>query len=187
MRRRVYANPGPNAVWQLDGCGKLASYGIYIHGCIDGFSRKIIWMHAYCINKHPAIVACYYFQAIDDLGHCPMMIRADCGTENGTICEIQRALRRDDNDARAGDKSFMYGKSTSNQRIEWYWMNVLQSLKDDGVFSGDELDKGLSQYCFTDMVQVCRTILHLAIMLVHVVFQCKPRTIQTPCHTANRA
>ena len=38
----------------------------------------------------------------------PRRVRADCGTENVLVAEIQRELTGDDN-------SFMYGRSTSNQ------------------------------------------------------------------------
>jgi hypothetical protein len=44
LRRRKYSVPGPNHLCHLDGYYKLKSYGIPIHGCIDGFSRKIIWL-----------------------------------------------------------------------------------------------------------------------------------------------
>lgn len=39
--RREYKNPRPNAVWHCDGHLKAKMYGIYIHGFIDGFSRKV--------------------------------------------------------------------------------------------------------------------------------------------------
>lgn len=46
--RRVYKNPRPNAVWHCDGHLKAKGYGIYIHGFVDGFSRKVsvtvLWM-----------------------------------------------------------------------------------------------------------------------------------------------
>ena len=37
LRRRVYHNAGPNAVWHVDGYDKLKPYGFPIHGCIDGW------------------------------------------------------------------------------------------------------------------------------------------------------
>ena len=42
MRRRKYYASGPNYVWHIDGLDKLRPYGFSIHGCIDGFSRKIL-------------------------------------------------------------------------------------------------------------------------------------------------
>ena len=45
----------------------------------------------------------------------PRIIRADNGTENVVIAGLQRFFRADDSDAFAGEKSFMYGKSVTNQ------------------------------------------------------------------------
>ena len=42
LKRRVYRNPRPNAVWHADGYDKLKPYGFAIHGCIDGWSRKLL-------------------------------------------------------------------------------------------------------------------------------------------------
>ena len=111
-------------------------------------------MHAYYTNKDPALVGGYFVDAIDKLKRCPRVVRGDCGTENGILCNIQRHLRQNHDDSHAGEKSFWYGKSTTNQRIEWFWglnrkhgiqhwMNLFQGLKDAGLFSGSRLDKGL--------------------------------------------
>ena len=42
-RRRYYAK-GPNYIWHFDGNDKLKPFGFCINGCIDGFSRHIIWL-----------------------------------------------------------------------------------------------------------------------------------------------
>ena len=42
LKRRKYRNKGSNHVWHMDGNDKLRPFGFYVHGCIDGFSRKII-------------------------------------------------------------------------------------------------------------------------------------------------
>ena len=44
LQRRLYSNPGPNFAWQIDGYDQLKPFGFPIHGCIDGFSRKILWL-----------------------------------------------------------------------------------------------------------------------------------------------
>ena len=36
VRRYEYHNAGPNAVLHTDGCDKHKSYGVPIHGCMDG-------------------------------------------------------------------------------------------------------------------------------------------------------
>lgn len=87
------------------------------------------------------------------------------GTENALVRDIQQYLRRNDEDDRAGERSYITGTSTANQRIEsWWgqmrkegiehWIQQLGQLKDEGLFSGDFLDKALVQFCFMAIVQV---------------------------------
>jgi hypothetical protein len=68
LRRRVYSNKGPNSVWHIDGYDKLSRYGIKIHGCIDGFSRQIIWLKAGVSNKNQNIIVHYYIESIRQYG-----------------------------------------------------------------------------------------------------------------------
>ena len=44
LRRRQYVSVGPDFCWHTDGYDKLKPYGLPKHGCIDGFSRKILWL-----------------------------------------------------------------------------------------------------------------------------------------------
>ena len=44
LKRSPYYNPGPNAVWHADGCDKLKPYGFHVHSCIDGWSRRLLWL-----------------------------------------------------------------------------------------------------------------------------------------------
>ena len=49
LGRRRYRVKGPNCVWRivcLDSYDKLKPYGICINGCIDGFSRYILWLES---------------------------------------------------------------------------------------------------------------------------------------------
>lgn len=165
LRRRTYLCPGPNSVWHIDGYDKLKPFGICIHGAIDGFSRHMIWIHAWNTNNNPRIVAGYFIKAAKQKNGIPERIRSDCGTENGLIEKIQVLLRSDHDDRYAGDRSYIYGTSTLNQRIEWwwgllrkeaiqFWMELFKSLQHDDYFTGDFLDKSLIQFCFMDMIQV---------------------------------
>ena len=165
LQRRQYRNEGPDSLWHMDGYDKLSPYGICIHGCIDGYSRNIIWLEAYKTNSDPKVVAGYFFDAVEVRSGCPRRIRFDEGTENGHVRQIQQFLRRNGNDPFTGIQSFIYGKSMMNQRIEswWgilrkhnsqYWLNIFEELKDDGYFSGDSLDKSLMQLCFLNLIQV---------------------------------
>ena len=56
LQRRKYRNPGPNYVWHIDGHDKLKPYGLSIHGCIDGYFRRIIWLEVASTNKVPELI-----------------------------------------------------------------------------------------------------------------------------------
>lgn len=39
--QRPYKVSQPNALWHIDGHHKLITWGFVIHGCVDGYSRKV--------------------------------------------------------------------------------------------------------------------------------------------------
>lgn len=155
LRRRVYHSKGPNFTWHIDGYDKLTPYGVCIHGCIDGYSRKMIWLEAHSSNKNPKIISGYYLQKVLEIGGCPNSVRGDYGTENAHVAAMQNLFY---------ENSFKYGKSTSNTRIErlWgtlrsqcgqFWIELFSKLRDDGYFTGTFLDIGIIQFCFMDLIQ----------------------------------
>lgn len=165
--RRRYSVKGPNSLWHLDSYDKLKPFGIGINGCIDGFSRYIVWLEAYRTNNDPAVIGGYYIRAVQNYNGCPRIIRADLGTENGHVEQMQVFLR--ENDGEDEVRCFQYGRSTANQRIEawWgilrkenteYWIALFQELQEQGYFSGDDLDKELVRFCFLDIIVVRITI-----------------------------
>lgn len=165
LRRRQYFSQGPNFIWHVDSYDKLKPYGICINGCIDGYSRRIIWLRAAYTSSDPKVIGSYFVEAIEQAGGYPRLLRTDMGTENALVRDIQQYLRRNDEDDRAGERSYITGTSTANQGIEsWWgqmrkegiehWIQQLGQLKDEGLFSGDFLDKALVQFCFMAIVQV---------------------------------
>ena len=46
VQRRVYSVPTPNCLWHIDGLHCLIRWCIVLHGGIDGFSRRIVYLHA---------------------------------------------------------------------------------------------------------------------------------------------
>ena len=156
--RRSYFSSGPNFLWHIDGYDKLKPYGLCIHGCICGFSRKILWLNVYKTNNNPRVVAGYFLETVEKHGGTAYMVRGDFGTENVLVREMQRYFRRN-------DMAYISGASTQNQRIEcwWgylrrqhiqYWMDLFKGLQEDQVFSGNELDKHLVRFCFMALIQV---------------------------------
>ena len=93
LTRRTYYARGPNFIWHLDSYDKIKPFGFCINGCIDGFSRKIIWLHVYSTNSDPQIIGGYYMDKVSNLGGCPKFLRGDLGTENVYVREFQRLLR----------------------------------------------------------------------------------------------
>eukprot|EP00079_Xenopus_tropicalis_P021786 XP_012813290.1 PREDICTED: uncharacterized protein LOC105946561 [Xenopus tropicalis] len=124
----------------------------------------VIWMEAFTTNSNPKVIANYFIDAVTLRDGCPERICADHGTENGHIEQMQKFLRRPQTDNYAGERSFMHGRSTANQRMEgwWsilrkqnaqFWINLFQTIQNDGHFSGNFLDKSLIQFCFLNLIQ----------------------------------
>lgn len=163
LRRRVYRNPGPNFTWHLDSYDKLKPYGLCINGCIDGYSRYIIWLKLGSTNSDPSVVAGYYIEELLNLGGFPSTVRGDRGTENVKVELLQELLKNEFN-SNSNRDAFIWGSSQRNQRIEswWrqlrthdaqYWMNFFQEMSDNNYFRGTEVDIGLVQFCFSDIIQ----------------------------------
>ena len=160
LKRRQYFASGPNFLWHLDSYDKLKNYGFCINGCIDGFFRLVIWLNVYKTSSDPAVIAGYYIEAVSKKMGCPKLMRGDLGTENKTVELLQNFLSQN-------IKSFIYGTSQHNQRIErwWgilrnhfsqFWIDFFGSLKDEGLFTADFIDCNLLQFCFMKLIQVSR-------------------------------
>lgn len=174
LERRLYHVPGPNYLWHIDGWDKLKPFGFSIHGCIDGFSRKIIWLEVAASNKDPFLVCLFFANAVTSLEGVPYVIRADRGTENGNIEKMQQFLRSAHQDERANlQTTFMYGASTSNQRIEawWskfpqqgmaYWIHHFKELENAGIFDTScVVNIQCARFCYMDII---REELHSIVM-----------------------
>ena len=89
-----------------------------MHGAIDGYSRRILWLKLSSSNNNPKVIANYYLCCIKELNLIPRVVRGDRGTENVTVCKIQRFFGRNHTESKSKDRSFINGHSTANQRIE---------------------------------------------------------------------
>lgn len=165
LKRRMYVANGPNFIWHVDGYDKLKPYGFAIHGCIDGYSRRILWLEVSSSNNNPSVIASYYLETLKRTGRAPRLLRCDCGTENSYLKFLQCFLRYQDTDSMAREKSFMKGKSTSNQRIErfWqtlrhqgvdWWISLFKDLRDSNLFdSTNSILKECLKFCFMKDLQ----------------------------------
>jgi len=85
-------------------------------------------------NNDTINVAKFYMESIKLHSLLPRVIRADYGTENSLISAIHSTLRHEHVDCRAGQKSFIYGQSMSNQRIEAYWAQLRKKCPNSGSY-----------------------------------------------------
>ena len=92
LRCRVYVSKGPNYQWHKYGYDKLRPFGFFIYGCIDGFSRKILWLEVAESNHDQKLIAHYFVDSGTAIRAVPNGIRADRGTENVIVAAIRRWL-----------------------------------------------------------------------------------------------
>ena len=88
LRRRRYFSKGPNYLWHLNSYDKLKPYGLCISGCIDGFSRKIIWCKVSSSTSDPRIIGGHFVEATEAILACPAKVRGDRGTENKYVASF---------------------------------------------------------------------------------------------------
>ena len=89
LKRRVYVSQEPNFMWHVHGYDKVKPFGFPIHGTIDGFSRKILWLNICPSNNDPHIVRYFYVNCISNLKYVPRTIRGDRGSENVVVAGMR--------------------------------------------------------------------------------------------------
>ncbi|KAG9026602.1 hypothetical protein FS837_004565, partial [Tulasnella sp. UAMH 9824] len=116
IKRRVYSVRGANALWHQDGNEKLRPWGFYVHGCIDGYSRLIIYLEC-CSNKRSATVEQLFLDGVSRWGW-PSRVRGDFGKENNGI---EQQMKTHWGEAH---RAYLRGRSIQNVRIERLWRDV---------------------------------------------------------------
>ena len=119
--RRQYSVPWPNSLWHLDGHHSLIRWGLVIHGCIDGFSRGILFLKCSNNNLSQTVLE-LFLKANEKDGFWPSRIRVDYGVENVLVCDAMVEARGE------GRGNFIAGPSTRNQRIERLWREVFRCV-----------------------------------------------------------
>ena len=78
--RRRYCVAGPRALYHMDGNAKLNLWSMWIEGCIDGFSRRIIFCKV-STNFTAETVKEAFLDGVPKCG-IPSRLRTDHGREN---------------------------------------------------------------------------------------------------------
>jgi len=118
IKRRVYSVVAANVLWHYDGNHKLHRWGLVIHGCIDGFSRRIMWLKISADN-YASTVAGAFVGALTRYG-APRLVRSDFGLENSGVWRLVDEMR----ETLGYRINILRGRSVHNQRIERIWADV---------------------------------------------------------------
>ena len=87
VSRRVYSVPWPNSLWHLDGHHSLIRWKLVVHGCIDGFSRRILYLMCSSNNLAETVLQLFLDAISKDGERWPSRIRVDKGVENVLVCD----------------------------------------------------------------------------------------------------
>ena len=136
-----------------------------MHGYVDGFSRRLLWLEVGPTNNNPEVIAKFYLDTVKQLGGVPRKIRSDDGTKNSVIEALHTFLRSSHADENASPGCFNIGRSTANQRIEsfWsqfvrdgpgWWIDFFKDMSDLGLFnSTDSVHQECIRFCFMPILR----------------------------------
>ncbi len=114
LHQRIYTNSGPNFACHIDGHQKLKPWGFPIHGGVDRFSRRMLWLDITHSNNSLHNIASMYLKAVKEMGGCPVEFITNLGTENSIAATSQCFFRENDD-------SHQYVPSPRDQKIEGWW------------------------------------------------------------------
>ena len=126
INQRNYYTDGPGDFYHIDGNDKLKKWGFAIHGRIDGFSQKILWLVVATTNNDPLVVGNLFLNCGRQYGVAPRFFKMDNGTEN-TYCKNLQSFFTNDED------SYLNSVSIRNQHIKALWSRIKKSEQHGGL------------------------------------------------------
>ena len=138
-RRPTYSVAGPRSLYHADGHEKLAHvWGLWFHGCIDGYSRYVIYLVA-ADNKFAETVRVIYVHGCEREGW-PSRTRWDKGSEN--VLAIREQVNRHFEPSRpetGARGSAITGRSMDNARMEGFWRYCREQVTDQFLSLFDDM------------------------------------------------
>ena len=89
-----------------------------MYGGIDGFSRRVVYLHA-SDNNRADTVGNLFRAAVSECGW-PSRVRSDKGGENIEVARMMVSVRG------TGRRSHLVGSSVHNQRVERLWRDTFR-------------------------------------------------------------
>lgn len=132
-KRGVFSSDGPMYLLSLDGHDKMYGYQKWmyplgVYGCLDTFSRKVIFLTVIPSNSDPDVIGNLFLNYLKESLILPNYLRVDRGTETGKMATMQTYLA---NELQLFDEptdSVIYGVSTSN-KIERFWRDLHERME----------------------------------------------------------
>lgn len=106
----------------MDSNHKLIAWRFVYHGCVDGYSRTVVYLR--CCTNNRASTVLHFFQEGVGRFSVPQRVRGDRGGENVDVARFMI------NHHGTGRGSFIVGRSVHNQRIERLWSDVNRVVSD---------------------------------------------------------
>ena len=118
-----YQVPWPNSLWHLDGHHALIRWKMVIHGCMDGYSRRIMFLRCSANNLAETVLELFLDAVRMDGNLWPSRIRVDNGVENVLVCDAMIQARGEGRRV-----ALLRDLPLTNQRIERLWRDVFRCV-----------------------------------------------------------
>ena len=166
--RRTFYAAGVNHFWAMDQHDKWLRFGLHWHGCIEGFTGKIIWLTVWWNNSNPKYVCAQYLKAVKQFGGtfrfsiaffvdlsngyigAPCVTQSDRGTENFNVAYAHTQIRHALDPTLVGSIQHQWKPGHSNIKPEQMWARFRKTW-----VPGFErlLDKGIKEQWY-DIVNI---------------------------------